>query len=105
MGTIHLSRNLANAHAMYIASIRGALSITQPVLLNQSINGSHQTDVLPILCVVLFPSTVHLAWIKAHIGTEGNEEADTVAKEGAEVKSNSKAIYTKLPHKTVTKSA
>ena len=45
---------------MYIASIRGVLSIAQPVLL-QSVNKqiSYQTDVLPILCVVLIPSTVH----------------------------------------------
>ena len=45
---------------MYIASIRGVLSIAQPVLL-QSVNKqiSYQTDVLPILCVILIPSTVH----------------------------------------------
>ena len=26
---------------------------------------------------------VKLAWVKAHVGTEGNEEADAQAKEGA----------------------
>ena len=56
MGTIHLSRNLADAHALYIASIRGAWSIAQPVLsLQQSVNKyfSHKSDVLPLLCIVL----------------------------------------------------
>ena len=46
---------------MYIASIRGVQSIAQPVLLHiQSVNKriSYQSDVLPILCVVLIPSTV-----------------------------------------------
>ena len=52
MGTIHLSRNLADAHAMYIASIRGALSIAQPVLLSQSINGSH----IKRMCCLFFVS-------------------------------------------------
>ena len=29
-----------------------------------------------------------IAWVKAHIGTEGNEAADTAARQGAENKGN-----------------
>ena len=42
-----------------------------------------------------------LAWVKAHIGTEGNEAADAAARQGAENKSNTvQKIKTPLPGKT-----
>ena len=58
MGTIHLSRNLLMRTHMYIASIQGYehSSTRYPESVNKEI--SDQTDVLPILCVVLIPSTV-----------------------------------------------
>ena len=39
-----------------------------------------------------------IAWVKAHIGTEGNEAADNAARQGAENKNNTiQQIYTPLP--------
>ena len=60
MGTIHLSRNLLMRTQMYIASIQGYehSSTRYPESVNKEI--SDQTDVLPILCVVLIPSAVQI---------------------------------------------
>ena len=46
---------------------------------------------------------VTLAWIKAHIGTEGNKQADQAAKEGAAGGLHMKVAKTPMPW-LVTKS-
>ena len=35
--------------------------------------------------MTLGPNAVRFAWVKAHVGTQGNEKADQLAREGAEV--------------------
>ena len=40
---------------------------------------------------------LNLAWIKAHVGTERNEQADQAAKEGAAGGSHMKETQTQIP--------
>ena len=59
MGTIHLSRNLADAHAciLYIASFREPYehrSIRSPILKSQSINVSHISKTCCLFLVSYF---------------------------------------------------
>ena len=42
--------------------------------------------------------TIHFGWVKAHAGIEGNERADTLAKEAAQDEQN--IVYNRMPTTT-----
>jgi len=45
--------------------------------------------------------SVHFGWVKAHTGIEGNEVADTLAKEAAQEDENSDIVYDRIPISTI----
>ena len=76
--------NLANHrkfhHVKILSDSQAALTaLSNTKLESQTVkNASIAQNSLKLRC-----DTVRLAWIKAHVGTQGNEEADQGAKEGA----------------------
>ena len=93
---------LANINELNIKYIK-ILSDSQAAI--KALNKPRLTSqsVLPTLeymeTLALEVKHLTLAWIKAHVGTEGNEQADQAAKEGAAGGSHMKEAQTPIPWK------
>jgi len=47
---------------------------------------------------------IHFVWVKAHAAIEGNEVADTLAREGAQDEEDRNYVYDKTPVSTIASS-